>query len=111
LFHEDIFPSCYNIDENVNRIDVCLPISQSYNFVFNDQNDSDPNGNINNSDNTIPVTQSNNSEISDLRRSNKIRSSHTYLKDYQTDLACVKTKTKYPIHSYISLSRLSTHFQ
>jgi len=32
------------------------------------------------------------------------------LKDYHTDLACVKT-SKYPIQSYVSLSRLSTHFQ
>jgi len=111
LFHEDNFPSCYNTNENVNIGDVCLPISQSYNFVFNDQNDSDPNGNFNNSNSIIPITQSSNSEIFDLRRSNRIRSSPTYLNDYQTDLACVKTKTKYPIHSYISLSRLSSHFQ
>jgi len=82
LFHEDIFPSCYNTNENINRGDVCLPISQSYNFVFNDQNDSYPSGNINNSNNIIPVTQSNNYEISDLRRSNRIRSSSTYLNDY-----------------------------
>jgi len=111
LFHEDVFPSCYNIDNNIVKDDVCLPISQSYNPVFDYELHNDYNsGNTNNTDNMISADQNCTSSTADTRRSNRIRSFPAYLKDYQTDLACVKTK-KYPIRSYISLSRLSTHFQ
>jgi len=111
LFHEDIFPSCYNIDNNVAKDDVCLPISQSYNPVFDYELHNDDNsGNTTNIDNLISADQNCTSSTTDTRKSNRIRSLPAYLKDYQIDLACVKN-TKYPIQSYISLSRLSTHFQ
>ena len=111
LFHEDVFPSCYNIDNNAVRNDVCLPISQSYNPVFDyELHNSDTSSDTNSTGNLIFADQNCTSSIIDTRRSNRIRNLPAYLKDYQTNLACVKT-TKYPIQSYISLSRLSTHFQ
>ena len=44
LFHEDIFPSCYNIDNNHDfSNDVCLPVNQSSDSIFaNDDYSSKP---------------------------------------------------------------------
>jgi len=127
LFYEDVFPSCTNIDDSVvSKTDICFPVNQSYKSTFdqpdNAYNDtvygieqSDISEQANNSAHSEISNQGNNSEQSSTidighRRSHRTKSVPTYLKDYHTDLACVKS-SKYPIQSYVSLSRLSTHFQ
>ena len=108
LFNESIFPSCYNIDNNdVDHNDVCLPVSQSYDTVLNDKHDKEIINKVSDFS-EINIDQSRNT--SNLRRSNRPRNIPTYLQEYQIDLALVKT-TKYPLQSYVSLSRLSTKFQ
>jgi len=127
LFYEDVFRSCINIDDFVvSKTDIYLPINQSYNSTF-DQPDnaysdtvsrieqSDISQQANNSAHSDISNQVNNSEQSSTidigyRRSHRTKSGPAYLKDYHTDLACVKS-SKYSIQSYVSLSRLSTHFQ
>ena len=127
LFYEDIFPTCINIDDStIKNTDICLLVNQSYNSTF-DQRDnaysdivsgveqSDISEQANNSAHSEISNQVNNSEQSSAidigqRRSHRTKSVHAYLKDYHTDLACVRS-SKYPIQSYVSLSRLSTHFQ
>jgi len=126
LFYEDVFPSCINIDDSaVSKTDICLPVNQSYNYTFDQLNNaysdivgveqSDISEQINTYAHSEIITQVNNPEQSSTvdishRRSHRTKNIPAYLKDYHTDLACVKS-SKYPIQSYVSLSRLSSHFQ
>jgi len=118
LFHEDIFPNCYNIDNNHDfSNDVCLPVNQSFDSSFaNGDHSSKPtienidkehNDDINSNEYDNPT---HNYDVH--RKSSRNRNIPAYLKDYETNLANIHIKTtKYPIQSYVSLSRLSAHFQ
>jgi len=110
LFYKDIFPSCFDIDDSVvNNNDVYLPSNQSYNSIF-DKHDNEYGNIIIDVKQYDKVVQVNNSKDVTNKKSNRTRSVSAHLKDYHTNLVCIKA-SKYPIQSYISLSRLLTCFQ
>jgi len=109
LFYEDVFPNCYNINDTITDSNIFLPINEPCNSSFDCDDHIENFEYYEQPDNNISTEQATCPEIPQ-RNSTRTKSIPTYLKDYHTDLACIKT-TKYPIQSYISLSRLSTRFQ
>jgi len=109
LFYEDVFPSCYNINDTINDANICLHVNEPCNSIFDCDDHIKNYDNCEQSDNNISTEQTTCPEIPQ-RKSTRTKSIPSYLKDYHIDLACIKI-TKYPTQSYISLSRLSTRFQ
>jgi len=109
LFYEDVFPNCYNINHTTTNANICLSINEPCNSVFDSGDHIENYDKYEQPNNNISTKQTIYSEIPQ-RKFTRTKNIPTHLKDYHTNLACIKT-TKYPIQSYISLSTLSTRFK
>jgi len=113
VFHEDVFPSCHNID-NESTEQVCLPTPHNCSIQF-DYNDTVTHDETLD-DNNIPCnndidTQDNAINNDNVRRSKRATKMPTHLQDYYVNNIDTARKSKYYIQSFLSLSRLSSSFQ
>ena len=113
IFHEDVFPSCHNID-NESTEQVCLPTPHNCSIQF-DYNDTVTHDETLD-DNNIPCnndmdTQDNVINNDNVRRSKRATKMPTHLQDYYVNNIDTARKSKYYIQSFLSLSRLSSSFQ